>query len=119
MQYDKRHATNQTHLRKSRKLIIYRTNGLLNRLLERATDAHHLTNALHATAEQPRNATELLEVPARDFDDYVVEARLKACRRDFRDRVFDLVEGDPKAEFCRDERERIARRLGRECRRPG
>lgn len=107
------------HLREPRKLIIYRPNGLLNRLLERATDAHHLSNALHTAAEQPRNTAELLQIPARDFDNYVVKTRLKACRRDFRDRVFNLVERDPKAEFCRDEGERITCRLGRKCRRPG
>ena len=109
---------NDAYLCKPSKLIIDGPNGLLNRLLERAADAHNLTDALHAAAEQPRHATELFEVPARDFDDDVVEARLEARRRHLRDRIFDLVERDAKAELCRDEGEWVARRLGRECRRP-
>lgn len=106
------------HLCEPSKLIVDGPNGFLNRLLERAADAHHLANTLHAAAEQRRHATELFEVPARDFDNDIVEARLEARRRHFCYRILDLVERDAEAELRRYERERVARRLGRKRGRP-
>ena len=47
--------------------------------LERAADAHHLADTLHAAAEQPRHATEVFEIPVRDFDDGIIEA-WRVCR---------------------------------------
>ena len=51
---------------------------LLEGLLEGAADGHHLADRLHLGAEQRARAAELLEGPARDLDDDVVEDRLEA-----------------------------------------
>ena len=108
----------ETNLRETSKLVIDSTNGLLDRLLERAPDTHHLAHRLHAAAEQPADTVELLQIPARDLDDDIVQARLEACARDLRDRVPDLVERNAEAELRSDERERVAGSLGCESGRP-
>ena len=108
-----------THLRKSRKLVIDRPYRLLDSLLERPADAHHLAHALHAATQQPADAVELLEVPARDLDDDVVQARLEARRRHLRHRILDLVQGDAQPELRRNERQRVPGRLGRQRGRTG
>ena len=50
----------------------YHTKSLLDCLLKGATDSHHLTDRLHATAELTRHAVELTEVPAWYLADAVV-----------------------------------------------
>ena len=102
------------HLAEPRKLVINRPNRLLDRLLERAADAHDLADGLHAAAEQAADAAELLEVPARDLHDDIVQARLEARRGHLRHRVLDLVQRDAEPELRGDERERVPGRLGRE-----
>ena len=106
----------RTYLRKSGELVVDRPDRLLDRLLERTADAHDLADGLHAAAEQAADAAELLEVPARDLDDDVVEARLEARGRDLGHRVLDLVERDAETELRSDEGERVAGGLRREGR---
>ena len=108
-----------THLRKSRKLVIDRPYRLLDSLLERPADAHHLAHALHAAAQQPAHAAELLQVPPRDLHHHVVQARLKARRRHLRHRVLDLVQRDAQPELRRNERQRVPGCLGRQRGRAG
>ena len=93
---------------------VYLTNGLLQTLLERTTNSHDFTDGLHARAEEAADAVELLEVPARDLDDTVVQARLEARAGDLRDRVLDLVQRDAEAELCRDEGQWVASCFGGE-----
>ena len=57
-----------------------------------ATDGHDLADRLHARAQAAIREAELLERPARDLDDAVVERGLEARRRLLRDVVRDLVE---------------------------
>ena len=62
---------------------------------------------------------ELLEIPAGDLDDTVIQARLEARRRHLRHRVLDLVQRDAQPELRRDERQRVPGRLGRQRGRAG
>ena len=103
-----------SHLRETGELVIDRANRLLNGLLERPADAHDLTNGFHATAQETADTVELLQVPSRNLDDAVVQARLEACASDLRDRVLDLVERNAETKLGRDERKRVTRSLRRE-----
>lgn len=105
------------HRSEAIELVVYCTHSLLNRFLERTADRHDFANALHAAAQHFANTVEFLQVPARDLDDAVVQARLEACTCRPGDRVADSVERDAEAKLCRNERERIAGRLAREGRR--
>jgi hypothetical protein len=53
-------------------LIIDRTNRLLDRFLKRPTDAHDLTDTLHAAAQEAADAVELLEIPAGNLDNNII-----------------------------------------------
>ena len=102
------------YLCKTGELVVDGTNRLLDGLLERTTDAHHLTDGFHATAQETADTVELLQVPSRNLDDAVVQARLEACASDLRDRVLDLVERNAETKLGRDERKRVTRSLRRE-----
>lgn len=84
----------RSHLAESRELIINSSNSFLDRLLECAANTHHLTNTLHAAAQQATNPTELLQIPARNLDHDVVQAGLETRTCDFGDGILDLVEWD-------------------------
>jgi hypothetical protein len=75
--------------------LLQRAQRLLQRLRERAPDRHRLADRLHLRAEDPGRAGQLLERPARDLGDDVVDDRLEAGRRGARDVVGDLVERVP------------------------
>ena len=77
-----------------------------------------LAEALHAAAEQLHHVAGLFEVPGPDFDGEIVETRLEARRRHFRDQILDLIERDIVAELHCYEREWVAHRIGWEGRRP-
>ena len=105
------------HLRESGELIVDRSNGLLYRFLECPSNTHHLTNALHAAAQELADAVELLEIPARNLDNDVVQAGLEACTGDFRDTVLDFVERNTETKLSGDESERVTGSLRGEGRR--
>jgi hypothetical protein len=90
--------------------LLERPQRLLEALGERAPDRHHLADRLHLGAEDPGGAGQLLERPARDLGDHVVDHRLEARRRRHRrglgDVVGDLVEGVADREPCGDLRDR-------------
>ena len=90
-----------------------RARRLLQRLAERAPDAHHLADALHLRAERRVGAGELLEGEARPLDDDVVDDRLERGARP-RDVVLELVERVADGELRGDLRDGVARRLARE-----
>lgn len=100
-----------THLGKPKELIINRPNGLLNCFLKCPSNTHYFTDALHATAQKPADAAELLEVPARDFDDTVVQTGLKTSTSHLSYRVFDFIQRNTKTKFRSNKSERITRRL--------
>jgi hypothetical protein len=104
----------KTHLGKPTKLIVDRPNRLLYGLLKCPPNAHHFTHTLHAATQQPTDAVELFQVPARDLDDHIIQAGLKARTSDFGHGVLDLVERDAESEFRSDEGERVSGCFGSE-----
>ena len=86
--------------------------------LERPADRHHLADRLHLRGQRAIGARELLERPARDLDDDVVDGRLEGRRRQPRDVVGDLVEVIAERELGGDLRDREPGRLRRQRRRP-
>ena len=94
-----------------------RPHALHERFLEGAADRHRLADRLHLRRQRPVGLRELLEVPARDLDDDVVDGRLEGGRREARDVVRDLVEVIAERELGGDLRDREAGRLRRERRR--
>ena len=99
-------------------LNLQRLARLLERLLEAPADAHHLAHRLHLQAKLAVAAVELVEVPARDLDDDVVERRLEERAGGARDRVGQLVEVVADGQLRGDFGNRVARGLGRQRGRP-
>ena len=73
-------------------VLLERAHRLLERLLERAADGHHLAHRLHLGGERAVGLGELLEGPARELHHAVVDGGLERGRRLARDVVADLVE---------------------------
>ena len=95
-----------------------RPHALHERFLEGAADRHRLAHRLHLRRQRPIGLRELLEVPARDLDDDVVDGRLEGGRRQARDVVRDLVEVIAERQLGGDLRDREAGGLRRQRRRP-
>ena len=57
---------------------LQRPHGLHQRGLEGAVDGHDLAGGLHLRADGAVGLVELVERPARDLDDDVVDGRLEA-----------------------------------------
>ena len=79
--------------------------------LERAVDRHHLAGGLHLRAEAAIAESELVERPARDLHDAVIERGLERGGGAARDRVRDLVQALARRDLGGDARDRIARCL--------
>ena len=62
----------------ARPALLERAQRLLERLAEGAADGHDLAHRLHAGAQAPVGAGQLLEGPARDLGHDVVDGRLEA-----------------------------------------
>src|SRR5262245_41591063 len=69
-----------------------RTHALQERFLEGSTDGHRFPDRLHLRRQRAIGLRELLEIPARNLDDDVIDRRLERGWRDARDVVGDLVE---------------------------
>ena len=69
-----------------------RAERLQEGFLEGAADRHRLAHRLHLRGQRAIGLRELLERPARNLDDDVVDRRLERRRRQPRDVVGDLVE---------------------------
>ena len=72
--------------------LLERTERLLHRLGEGSADGHNLTHRLHRRTEHPAGARELLERPARNLGDDIIDRRFEAGWGLLRDVVGDLVE---------------------------
>ncbi len=94
--------------------VFERAQGLVERLLEGAADAHGLAHGLHLRGEPLVVAGELLEVPARDLDHDVVDGRLEAGRGLAGDVVRDFVQPVADGELGRDLGDRKPGRFGGE-----
>ncbi len=90
---------------------------LAQRGFKRALDRHHLAGRLHLRAKRPVRGRELIEGPARNLDDAVVESRLEGRARLAGDRIRDFVQPAPRRDLGGHARDRISRRLRRERRR--
>ncbi len=64
----------------------------MNGFFEGPTDAHNFANALHAATEESADAVELLQVPARNLDDDIVQTGLETSTGNLRHTVLDLVQ---------------------------
>ncbi|KAI3479544.1 hypothetical protein L1887_58356 [Cichorium endivia] len=93
-------------------LVVDGSDGLLDRLLEGATDAHDLADTLHGRPELAADADKLAQIPSGELGDDVVERRLEAGAGLARDAVADLVEGDVETELGSDEGKRVSGGLG-------
>ena len=62
--------------------LFERAEGLLQGFLECPAEGHRLADGLHLDAEDLVDTLELLEVPARDLHDAVVDGRLEGGGRD-------------------------------------
>ena len=69
-----------------------RAHRLQEGFLERAADRHHLADRLHLRRQRAVGLRKLLERPARDLHDHVVDGRLEGGRRQARDVVRDLLQ---------------------------
>lgn len=96
------------YLGKSGELVIDSANRLLNRFLKRPTDAHDLTDALHAAAEEATDTVELLEIPTRNLHNNIVQTWFEACSRDLGDGVPDFVQGDVETQLGGDKGKRVS-----------
>ena len=65
---------------------------LQERFLERAADGHRLPNRFHLRRQCPIRLRELLEIPARELDDDIVDRGLEGGGRQPRDVVGNFVE---------------------------
>ena len=101
---------------KARPAALERADRLLERLLVRLADGHHLADGLHLSAELVLDCAELLERPARELEDDVVPVRRVLLERSVAP-VGDLVHRHARGELGGDERDREAGRLRGERRR--
>ena len=97
---------------------LQRAHRLEERFLERAANRHRLADRLHLRRQRAVGLRELLEVPARELHDDVVDGRLEGRGRQPRDVVRDLVEVIAERELRGNLRDREAGGLRRERRRP-
>ena len=95
-----------------------RADAFHERFLERPADRHRLADRLHLRRQRAIRLRELLEVPARDLDDDVVDGRLEGGGREARDVVRDLVEVIAERQLRGNLRDRKAGGLRRQRRRP-
>ena len=66
---------------------IHHPNRLLQALLPRPSDRHHLADTLHRRADLAADVRELGQVPLGDLGDDVVQGRFEACGCGLRDGV--------------------------------
>ena len=97
---------------------LQRTHGLLQRFLERASDCHRFPHAFHLRGQSGIGLREFFECESRHFDDAIVDGWLKAGRRFARDVVPYFVQQITDRQLGGDLRNREARGLGRQRRRP-
>ena len=94
-------------------------NGLHQRALKGVVDGHDLTGGLHLGAEGVVRVNELVERPARELDNAVVEGRLEARLGLAGNGVGDLVQTVADGDLCRYLCNRVAGCLGSQCRGTG
>ena len=89
---------------------------LLPGFREGTADRHRLAHGLHLRAQRFIRSGELLESPARRFDDNIIKCRLERCRGFTRDVVRELIQRIAHGKLGRDLGDRKACRFGRQRR---
>lgn len=95
------------------------TDGLLDSLLEGATNGHDLTNTLHGRAEKSGHTSELLQIPSGNLDNAVVERGFEASAGRLGHGVLDLVQGNVETKLGSDKGQGVTSSLGSESRGSG
>ena len=91
--------------------VLEAAQSLVQRLVERPPDGHHLADGLHRRGERLVGMRELLEVEARHLHHAVVDRGLERARRRLGDVVLDLVERVPDGQLRGDARDGESGRL--------
>ncbi len=104
---------------RDRSIQLQRGQPLHQSFSKRRADRHYLADRFHRGAELRSRLRELLEGPARDLHNRVVQGRLEGCVGLSRDVVGDLVQGVVHGQQRCDLGDRKARRLGGQRRAPG
>ena len=105
-------------LGRRRLALLKRAQRLHESRLEGPLDGHHLARAGHLRAQVACAAGELVERPAGDLYDAVVEGRLEGGEGAAGDRVADLVQPLPDRDLGRGPGDRVAGGFGGQRRRP-
>ncbi len=87
------------------------------RAFKRAVNGHDFARRLHLRPNLSVGQREFFKRPARHFQHDIIDGRLKACLRIFRDVIRNLIQAETERNFRRHFRNRIARRFRGERRR--
>src|SRR3989344_5836171 len=90
---------------------------LLKHFLEGEPDGHDLADTFHLRSYLELRVLELVNVPARHFEDEIVERRVEARGRRSCDGILEFRQRVAESEFRRDERKRVAGRFRSQGRR--
>ncbi len=101
---------------KTEPLGFQRAQPFLKRFLEGAADGHGFANRLHCRTQHRLAATEFFEIKPWQFDNTVVDGRLKTGRRHFCDVVFEFIQCIADSQLGSKFRDRKARGFGRQGR---
>ena len=85
--------------------------ALLDSLLERTSDGHHLADRLHGATQLTVHAAELTQVPTRNLTYHIIQGWLEEGGSGLRHRVLQVEEAIAQAQLSRHEGQRITRRL--------
>ena len=79
---------------------IQHANGFLEGFFEAAANSHNFAHGTHLWTNMAVGILEFLQVPAGDFNGYVVEGWFEAGGCDFGDFVDEFRQGVAEGEFC-------------------
>ena len=95
---------------------LQRANSLLQRFLESPADGHDFTDGFHLRSERAVRAGKLFELPLGNFHDDVIDGRLEARRRFFRDVIGNFIQRHSHSQPRRDFRDGKAGGFAGQCR---
>ncbi len=81
---------------------------LLDRLLKGASNGHHLTHRFHTGIDQLGYSLELIQIPAWNLTDYIIQCWFKESRCGFGYGVPKLVQTESQSQFSRHKSQWIA-----------
>ena len=81
-------------------ISIQRTEGFFEGFFNTPPDSHDLSGTFHRRGQGPVSILELVERPAGDLDDDVIDGRLKRCRGASGHRIDNLIELETDGDLC-------------------